>query len=424
MQHLKAQAFDILRKNDQGEYSIPSHGLYPVQFNWDSAFAAMGYLWLDKARAWRELELLTEAQWSNGMLPHIIFRGNHEGYFPSPEIWQTGRQPPTSGITQPPILATAVRHWLAHSETACPPSMVQVLQRIFAWHCWFMEHRLDEQTHAVCVVHPWESGRDNLVDWDAAMQRIPLVALEKYQRRDLEHVHAAQRPSQIDYNRYLSLIKFFVDLQWDQKKIGQRSPFLMVDPAMTAILLRAHRDLQWLLERYELKAEAQKTAGFIKILESGWRNLWNPKLQAVTAYDPIAQKPTEGISSASFLGPYAGMEEAPSTAATLDHFDRLQKQVQYLLPSYDPAHPNFDPKRYWRGPVWLIINRLVAKGLAEIGETARAERLRHDSLSLVQKSGFCEYYDPLSGEGLGGSDFTWTAAVFLDWVLELSGSQT
>ena len=37
------EALDILKANDRGEFSVPTHGLYPVQFNWDSAFAALGY---------------------------------------------------------------------------------------------------------------------------------------------------------------------------------------------------------------------------------------------------------------------------------------------------------------------------------------------------------------------------------------------
>ena len=37
-----AAALEILRTNDRGEFS-PTHGLYPVQFNWDSAFASLAF---------------------------------------------------------------------------------------------------------------------------------------------------------------------------------------------------------------------------------------------------------------------------------------------------------------------------------------------------------------------------------------------
>ena len=38
-----------------------------------------------------------------------------------------------------------------------------------------------------------------------------------------------------------------------------------------------------------------------------------------------------------------------------------------------------------------------------------------DSRSLVERSGFWEYFDPIDGSGLGGDNFTWTAAMWLAW---------
>ncbi|MEC7140325.1 MAG: hypothetical protein VXX01_03230, partial [Pseudomonadota bacterium] len=80
------EALQILKDNDRGEFSVPTHGLYPVQFNWDSAFAALGYRLFAPQRALREVELLLEGQWADGMVPHIVFRGEHDGYFPGPDV--------------------------------------------------------------------------------------------------------------------------------------------------------------------------------------------------------------------------------------------------------------------------------------------------------------------------------------------------
>ena len=33
---------------------------------------------------------------------------------------------------------------------------------------------------------------------------------------------------------------------------------------------------------------------------------------------------------------------------------------------------------------------------------------------LVKKNGMAEYFDPISGVGLGGKDFSWTAAIHLE----------
>ena len=52
---------------------------------------------------------------------------------------------------------------------------------------------------------------------------------------------------------------------------------------------------------------------------------------------------------------------------------------------------------------------------ALIHAAVRAERIRADSAALVAAGGFAEYFDPFTGEGLGGGSFSWTAATWLDW---------
>ena len=92
---------------------------------------------------------------------------------------------------------------------------------------------------------------------------------------------------------------------------------------------------------------------------------------------------------------------------------------QYGVPSWDPRDEAFEAKRYWRGPVWLMMNWLIADGLSAAGAGDLAERLERDSAHLVERSGFYEYFDPITGEGCGGPDFTWTAAIYLAWTLGL-----
>jgi hypothetical protein len=44
-------AATILRQNDRGGYSVPTDGLYPFQWNWDSAITALGWMTIDEGRA-------------------------------------------------------------------------------------------------------------------------------------------------------------------------------------------------------------------------------------------------------------------------------------------------------------------------------------------------------------------------------------
>ena len=111
---LIGQARSILRMNDRGGYTVPTERLYPYQWNWDSAICALGWHQFDEVRAWTEIRMLLKGQWANGMLPHIIFHQDSPDYFPNAEVWdvpeacfQKGVEHPlTSGISQPPVLAT------------------------------------------------------------------------------------------------------------------------------------------------------------------------------------------------------------------------------------------------------------------------------------------------------------------------------
>ena len=85
-----------------------------------------------------------------------------------------------------------------------------------------------------------------------------------------------------------------------------------------------------------------------------------------------------------------------------------------LLPSVPPDQPEFEADRYWRGPVWVNINWLVVRGLEELGLAAEAAVLAEETLDLVRRAGCFEYFHANTGEGLGGADFSWTAALVLD----------
>ena len=76
------EAINIIKMNDRGGYTVPTNQLYPYQWNWDSAFTALGIWHFNKWRAWSEIFTLLDAQWQDGMLPHIVFRHNDPDYFP------------------------------------------------------------------------------------------------------------------------------------------------------------------------------------------------------------------------------------------------------------------------------------------------------------------------------------------------------
>ena len=401
---LDERARAILRGNDRGGYTVPTHGLYPYQWNWDSAFAAWGFSRFDPERAWVEIETLLGGQWPNGMVPHILFHRPDPGYFPSPEVWgvSEGVRGPvrSSGITQPPVAATMLRavHEAAPDEARLRP----LVERLLAWHRWFTEWRLDRG--AVVVTHPWESGRDNAPDWDGAMAALGSPIVAPYTRRDTGHVDPAMRPTKADYDRYVHLVERGRGLGWEEAALARDRPFAVADPGMTFVLLRACRDLAAL--------GAAEAEAMIPTLEEGAATLWNPAIGAHDARDVRTGGFSGCVSSASQLAWFAGLRGDRGLAA----LDRTLGAVAHGVPSHDPDEARFEPRRYWRGPAWPMLNALVARGLAEADHAGRAEALRASTEALIARGGFAEYFDPQGGTPAGGGDFTWTAAVWLAWI--------
>jgi GH15 family glucan-1,4-alpha-glucosidase len=62
------------------------------------------------------------------------------------------------------------------------------------------------------------------------------------------------------------------------------------------------------------------------------------------------------------------------------------------------------------------VNWLLVEGLRRAGAHDAAARLAERTLALVERSGFFEYFDPQTGEGLGAQSFAWTAALAIDLI--------
>ncbi|HGG04463.1 MAG TPA: hypothetical protein ENK28_03305 [Aliiroseovarius sp.] len=401
------KALAIMRGNDKGTYTVPTNGLYPYQWNWDSAFAALGFSTFDIGRAWVELETLFKGQWDNGMVPHIIFHQESSGYFPGPEEWGTTHVPPTSGISQPPVAATFARMVFEKDRSIGQAHLQNLFPKLLAWHRWFFEHR--QENGAIVVNHPWESGRDNAPEWDEAMANVDTSHVGEYTRNDLGHVDPHMRPQKADYDRFMAIVYAGRACDWNEAEMASNGPFRVADPGMTFILLRANRDL--LAIASELGQDTQEIQDWISTLESGAAGLWNADIGAYDALNIRTGNFAGSLSSVSFLCWYAGIENLHMQT----QFDRVTQAVQFSMPSHDPESPKFEPFRYWRGPAWGIVNTLLAIGLAEMGHDKQAEKLRVDTAALIEKSGFAEYFNPLDGSPAGGKDFTWTAAIWLAW---------
>jgi len=438
---LRDQAAAVLRGNDAGGWTKASPRLYPHQWSWDSGFIAMGWAHLDVRRAMIELEQLFAAQWSTGMVPHIVFRaGPGAAYFPGPEWWDCaavspaarGLPAPTTGICQPPVHALAVRRIWQLTPPALRPGIrarVQALfPRLVSWHRYLATGRDPEASGLVTTYHPWE-GTDNSPRWDLALARIEAPKPGPYTRLDTSELgDPAQRPTNWDYDRYLWLVELLRENRYDDEQIHRHYPFQIKDVFFSAALVAANAALLDLAEVAGAgDADRAQVAGWLDRGRAGLARQFDAESGLCLDYDVRTGEPIRLRTFASFAPLFARTPDEVQRAAQLRLLDSADfcggPRLRWpLLPSTSPAEPAFEPRNYWRGPVWPVIDWLLWESLTELGCADRAARLRSDSLAQVSAAGeFNEYFDPCTGAPLGSPRQSWTAAVVLDW---LSGASS
>lgn len=418
------EARHVLRANDRGHFTVPTAPLYPHQWLWDSAWIALGWATSDERRAWTEIESLFLAQWPDGMLPHIVFHKQATTYFPGPEVWQVTTTPPGTGITQPPVVATVVRQIYdeANDRELAERTVRKLLPALLRFHRWQYRARDPDNTGLVAILHPWESGMDNSPAWDEALANVPLPTGDDagdeadaglLERKDLEHVQQSERPSTEEYKRYIALVSSFRNSGYAPDRLYRESPFCVVDVGYNALLHRANVDLAALMA--SLGEDAEEVLHWIHRAEESFEKLWSEEAGVYLSFDRHTERLIPDATAAGLLPMFAGIPSVERARHMAQTLERWGEEVRFLVPTTPASHPRFEPQRYWRGPVWVIVNWLVWNGLRRYGHAQLADRVERDTFELIARNGFREYYNPTTGEGHGGHNFSWSAALTLDW---------
>jgi glycogen debranching enzyme len=416
-QSLAARAVAVLNRNDTGLFVKPGPRVYPFQWNWDSALVAIGFARVDPERGRAEVRSLLRGQWADGMVPHMVFHPQSVDYSPGPEVWASADCPgapdvATSGITQPPVLASAVR--ALHEADPDPPFLEEVLPALEAWHRWLERERTFDDSGLVAILHPWESA-DNAPRFDAALARIDPRELT-FTRSDRRHVDEAERPTDLEYGRYFAIVERLRDCRYRPASLDEAA-FAYVDLCFNSVLAVAEADLALLFA--EIGGGGERASAGATRLRGALAARWDENRAAYREHDLHGgDGTTETVADIFPL--YAGVPDERQArkvfAESLWSPERFgpSEDAPWGVTTVSKASVAYDPRRYWRGPVWVNVNWFLVRGLERCGLPAAAEELRRLTLRLVETSGFAEYYHPETGEPLGSSDFSWSAALTLD----------
>lgn len=416
-QALWQSASRVLAENWTGRHTVPSRALYPHQWSWDSGFIAIGLAHVAPERGWRDLRSLFEAQWTDGRVPHIAFDpgvAEHD-YFPGPSYW--GR-PGSSGIVQPPVHALAA--WALYRHAPGPAGAAELgwlYPRLVAQQDYLAGRRDVGGGGLASIVHPWESGLDNSPAWDAALARVPVPAdtMNGYHRRDNQVAAAAHRPTDADYARYIAIASAYRDGGYSDAELAARHPFLVECPGFNTLRGLAELALAEIAgvvgadpAKHRERAEAITRAIVARLRDPGSgmchaRDVRAGALSPARCVNGLLPLALPGLPAARVAELVAALESP-----------RFAGGAGRPAPSHDRTAADFDPLRYWRGPVWFNVNWLLWRGLRTHGRTERAAALRAALLDLVARAGCYEYFDAETGAGVGAASFSWTAALTLD----------
>jgi glycogen debranching enzyme len=187
---------------------------------------------------------------------------------------------------------------------------------------------------------------------------------------------------------------------------------------MSMIFLRANRDLLALAQALGDRVAAEEISEHVARTKRGIAWLWDDQAASWCSRDTITGRSSGFVTSASFLSFWAGLADPGRDASMLAHLERIGARVRYLVPSLDPDDPGFQMLRYWRGPVWAVVNYMIGRGLTESGHHDAGARVHADTAALIARSGFYEAFDPTDGAPTGGDTFSWTAAIWLAWAAD------
>ncbi len=393
---VEEQAKDVLLNNRrivrkrgvEYGFTCPSPYLYHWQWLWDSCFHAIALRNFDMDFAKKEIVSLMSGQWKDGRVPNMV-HVRHNWRFDR-IVHGTGRD--TSGITQPPIIATAVSRILEVSPDAA--FLEKVYEPMRRYYDWLDRCRDTESDGLIAMFHPWETGIDNSTRWD------DIFDIKNFNRKK--------------FNITKGLVMFrFNFVRYNNELMRKVSPYFVKGIDMNCYYFANQMEMSALAKRmgntadadmFEARAEKTRSAIMSK--------MWDPEKKVFG--DLIGKDCRFSFvpTPFSFLPMWAGIvdkETAEGIHGQITDEKRFWPRFPVTTTAID--YPAFEQDGYWRGTVWINMNWFITEALVRYGYVETAEELVERTVDLVSTGGFREYFNPFTGEGLGAKSFGWTSLV-------------
>ena len=402
---LRSRALDQLRRNvrtgfdpyyrQQFTYVMPSIGRYEWQWFWDSCFHAIALSSLDVELAKLELTTLLIPQRQDGFVGHITYWGRWGGIASAvfgqsrPSEWRRRH----SGMIQPPVLAQALlRVW---EESRDVGYLREMLPKVRRYYEWLSRERDADSDGLIGVVSPYECGLDNSPAFDAEL------GLYHPQRRAL-------------------LLKNWL-LDWHNALLGRghnfahlrrRNRFIMIDPFMNAVYADGWDAISTMHSALKEQESAESAVALRD--QTMWalnENCWDASEGRWIYLRGSVRIPEYTLAVGTIFPLIIGGQDPNIVSQVVERHLTNEDEfwTPYPVPSVAVTEPTFDPEgeaTIWRGPVCLNLNWLLARGLRRNGFSDVAVEIEMKSIEMAGRD-LREFYSPLSGRGMRGTDFGW-----------------
>jgi len=261
-----------------------------------------------------------------------------------------------------------------------------------------------------------ELHQHQMPTWIRIVEKLKLYKVITLLRRDIHYVPPGQRLSTIDALSLYSVQRRLRRKQYDTEKILGHSMLAIEDLAFNCILIRANSHLQKIAKTINRKIP-EKLQQSMDLSQQALEELWDAHTGQYYSRNYATHKLIKIPSIETLLPLYAGCVSKDRAKQIVDHMKSSKHfWPKYPVPSVPIDSEWFDEHRYWQGSTWINTNWLIAQGLKNYGYKEEAEHLTRQSVRLIEKSGFNEYFSPLDGSPAGAQNFSWTAALIIDFL--------
>jgi glycogen debranching enzyme len=357
----------------------------PYQWLWDSGWHMIVWSRRQPENATADLRTILQYQQPDGFIPEIIFWKQNRLWRKLFGFLATYSHAEYTDLTQMPMLAYSLRAiWQATHDKQLLQELVPKIVKYLEW--W--QHRDHDGDGLVSIIHPWESGIDASPIYDPVFH--------------LNNPHPCRM-----YFHFWRLLYRYRKIRWQPQMILNKEWFNVEDVGVCSVYADGWGVLAALAEEFDHDLADKCHLNHRMYQEAVIRKCWDKEREQFVSY--YHQGGLELVSSRETIQTLLPLllDDLPVSIQqklVMKIKDPQKFGLPFPVPTVAKSEDAFNPNQswlLWRGPMWPSTTWLVMEGLFKHGFEEEAAAILNRWSELCTQNGIWEYYNPLTGKGLG-----------------------